>query len=369
LTKAIELDDDEAGLYFERALVYDTMSETESAIEDYSRAIELNPNYVIARFRRGLIYRDEDELELALDDFLAAIAGDPAIFVYYDQAAQIYGLLGEDDAEEFYTQIATGLGRFSSGEFDDAAERFDQALKVNTDSVDETARAYVYYNRGRVYRFTGENAAATEDYEAALELIPELGEAYFEQHFMAQDAGDDEVSQEMLDLAIENDPAYASPYLSRAVAYELDGEFETATPDFWGWIRLNQMREIDWTDRFAPGEPLIVEMGFGFVHRIPFSGSAGQPVSAEAQMIEVGSAVVDTLLVIMDEDGNPVMANDDGGEGFNSAIANFVLPEDGDYTLIVSHAGAGNSGPVEVNVKLSPVVATPTAMPVPDVAD
>ena len=46
--KAIELDSNYAAPYFNRALLYDELGETECAIKDYDKVLKFAPNDVVA---------------------------------------------------------------------------------------------------------------------------------------------------------------------------------------------------------------------------------------------------------------------------------------------------------------------------------
>ena len=55
--KAIELDKNNAILYFNIGLAYSESKNYSQAILNYSKAIELNPNYEDAYYNRGIVYR------------------------------------------------------------------------------------------------------------------------------------------------------------------------------------------------------------------------------------------------------------------------------------------------------------------------
>jgi hypothetical protein len=73
-------------------------------------------------------------------------------------------------------------------------------------------------------------------------------------------------------------------------------------------------------------------------------------VTVRAISAPVNLEAVDTLVVILDAQGNPLVGDDDGGRAtgaiYDSLIDGFELPADGTYTLVVSHAGANAEGKV-----------------------
>lgn len=70
-----------------------------------------------------------------------------------------------------------------------------------------------------------------------------------------------------------------------------------------------------------------------------FFGEEGQAV-----MINLVSEQFDSYLTIRDSDGNELLANDDGGDGFNSRIASYILPYTGEYTIVATSYTAIGGG-------------------------
>lgn len=72
-----------------------------------------------------------------------------------------------------------------------------------------------------------------------------------------------------------------------------------------------------------------------------FSGAAGDVVTIDAVAAEAGS--LDLFLELVGPGGNVLLGDDDSGEETNPRIADFELPQDGDYTIRVSSVvGAGD---------------------------
>ncbi len=89
-----------------------------------------------------------------------------------------------------------------------------------------------------------------------------------------------------------------------------------------------------------------------------FEGRAGDSVT-----IAMTSADFDTYLELYGPDGQVVTTNDDGGQGLNSLIDNFVLPADGTYTIVArsfANAGTGSYSLSLVTGGSSSVPAIPT---------
>jgi hypothetical protein len=56
------------------------------------------------------------------------------------------------------------------------------------------------------------------------------------------------------------------------------------------------------------------------------------------------------LIVLLDPNGDPIAGDDDSGTQLDSLISSFELPTDGTYTLLVSHAGGGSEGDIELSL-------------------
>jgi hypothetical protein len=98
------------------------------------------------------------------------------------------------------------------------------------------------------------------------------------------------------------------------------------------------------------GTPFSLEIQEGVVYRVPFEGEAGQPVDVTAEVVD--SSEVDSLIVILDADDEPLIADDNSGEDSDAAIQGYVLPASGNYTLVVSHADGGSEGDISVLLTL-----------------
>ncbi|NDJ74774.1 MAG: hypothetical protein GYB65_00830 [Chloroflexi bacterium] len=87
-----------------------------------------------------------------------------------------------------------------------------------------------------------------------------------------------------------------------------------------------------------------------------FSAVAGDMVD-----ITLDSDSFDPYLALNGPDGEELVANDDGGDGFNARITAFTLPVDGTYTIVVSDYWEEDGG--------SYVLGLNTTVPIPPVID
>lgn len=201
------------------------------------------------------------------------------------------------------------------------------------------------------YYLVGEAHEAIELFEKALEIDPDLSDAY-------SDLGDLYIDLNEYDLAIENFDRYLGAtstededptvYFNIGFSYDKMGDQETASGYFYQFLTIAGFNFND-EDSLEVNEPVTVAMSQGQVYEFTVQLTEGQVVdfSAESSI----PALVDPLLVVLDPDGEGVIANDDRTEeNFNSLIRQFVAPETGTYTVLVSHAFGGSEGDVDVEL-------------------
>lgn len=97
------------------------------------------------------------------------------------------------------------------------------------------------------------------------------------------------------------------------------------TTVLWGSVALAETLEL--------GDPLVSQLTEEtFEDRYTLAGEEGQTLN-----LLLTSADFDTFLAVLDPDGEELALNDDAaGFGLNSRIGPLVLPEDGEYTVVVT---------------------------------
>jgi tetratricopeptide (TPR) repeat protein len=175
-----------------------------------------------------------------------------------------------------------------------------------------------------------------EDYEAALvysncgiALVPPL---------------------EQLDLPLSDNSDIALIYLTRAWSNLMLGNTEATYEDFYHWIELTEAQTIEQSlDAALANNPLPMENGL--VYRLSFEGHQGDNFSFSS----LTSDNIDPLFVLLAPDGSVLIADDDGGADLDapvdSHIEGFVLPETGQYTLVIGQAGAAGDGTMQLIVE------------------
>lgn len=318
--------DDSTPELLEKATAYVQQSQYEKAIEIYTFYLGFQPNHVDARSQRAVAFASIGNFENAFEDINKAFesAGFAAIeqAIVHNNRAQI---------------------NFLSNEPESALDDFSRAIELNPNYAD------YWLNRGILNQYMGNWDNALADYEAYLNFNPEDSEAYLSMAQIYLTLGDLTNTLSSLDSAIEITPEDAELYIFRGSIYLQVEQFADAAKDYADWLRLINTIEYNAEALTNETNQYIAEMAYGALHRIPFEANSGDRFGLSAN-----SRFVDSLVVLLDPDGNPIMANDDGGQGLNSFILDFTLPQDGTYTLLVGHARGGWEGDIEVTIQIVP---------------
>lgn len=167
--------------YYDRALYYSDIGETDKAISDYSSAIQYKKEYYRAQFNLAQIYQSQNREEEALVHFLKAeefiLKKEPSDPNPYTNIGNIYNNKGDYKLSISYYQKALaldpnyelahsnlGIAYFRAGNLKLALESFTKAITLNPNNPS------TYYNRSSVYANMGNKKQARVDYQKSLQL-------------------------------------------------------------------------------------------------------------------------------------------------------------------------------------------------------
>ncbi|MGJ3241124.1 MAG: tetratricopeptide repeat protein [Anaerolineae bacterium] len=156
--------------------------------------------------------------------------------------------------------------------------------------------------------------------------------------------------------SLELDPNIAPSYLNRGVAYEQLGNNQyRAMQDFNQWMIREDMVVIR-RSHLSNSATFTETMSLNYRYDIPITLNRGDVVSFS--VISVNEDEVDPIVVLVDSDGQPVTANDDMRRqdgsllSMNSYINQYEAVRSGQYTFMVSHAGGGSFGDVQIRLRI-----------------
>lgn len=301
-------------------------SKYEKALNLYSFYLRYHPDSVDALSQRAVVYASLDNFTSAFNDINHAfkIAGFSAI-----QQAMIHNNRGQ-----VY---------FLEGNHTLALEDFSRAIELHPDMAD------YWLNRAILYQLLEDWDLALSDYEQFLTIEPQNSPIYLNIARIHLSQANLDATIEALTSAISITPDDPELYIFRGSVNLQRKAFADAANDYVDWLDLINLDVIEQNSVSGNTSQINLDMSYGIYHHIPFEASSGDRLGVVAN-----SATVDSLIVLIDPDGNPIMADDDSGQGLNSFILDFTLPNDGTYTLLVGHARGGWIGEIELTLQIVP---------------
>ncbi|MDE2820982.1 MAG: tetratricopeptide repeat protein [Chloroflexota bacterium] len=311
LAGVILREDEEAWeAYYYRGFAHARSEDWEDAIADYSAALDLRPG-------DGAIWRSRGELQLknrnprrSKRDYEQSLSVNPRSTRTYSSLVRLHERDREGKLRELYQSIVDATRAKAGGNSNRAISILDEAIAG--------------FDRGSA--------------------LPELGYAYFTRADVWTNAENWDSALADLAAALELQPQMQDYYMARGYIYSQSERLDLAAPDFHRRMTLIERESIETS--LTLDEPVIIEMDYAVVARLRFEGEAGQLVSISAR--DYLGTGVDPLLVLLDVDGKPLLGDDDGGGETDALIANYELPAEGAYTVMVSHANAGFEGKIRV---------------------
>ncbi|MCW6037654.1 photosystem I assembly protein Ycf3 [Spirulina subsalsa FACHB-351] len=139
-------------------------------------------------------------------------------------------------AKEAFAYYRDGMSAQADGEYAEALENYQEALKLENDSND---RSYILYNMGLIYASNGEHEKALEFYHEAIDLNPKMPQAlnniaviYHYQGERAKEAGNEDEGEALFDRAAE--------YWKQAIRIAPNNYIEAQN-----WLKTSGRSEMD----------------------------------------------------------------------------------------------------------------------------
>ncbi|AMA09268.1 MULTISPECIES: photosystem I assembly protein Ycf3 [unclassified Picosynechococcus] len=110
-------------------------------------------------------------------------------------------------SKEAFAYYRDGMSAQADGEYSEALENYEEALRLEDDPND---RSYILYNMGLIYASNGDHNKALELYHEAIDLNPRMPQAlnniavvYHYQGEKAKQSGNEDESEALFDKAAE----------------------------------------------------------------------------------------------------------------------------------------------------------------------
>lgn len=371
---ALEADPENASILFERGLTslllpsfdYGALVDVSTAVDadptlfdaalaDSATQVEDNADDVPTLIRRGyLLWRNiEDEAALEVFETILDIEPDNVFATLFRGSSNQY-LGNTEDAAADFERVTNELAPDNLSVVQFIAETYS-----GTDDYERTLQYYdlalaldprnagYYVARAWAYNSLGDSSGAEADYLKALSLRPtdadireDIAWSYINQGRYAE-------AIPMASTALVYDSSLLFSYLARGVAMTELGNTRGGAQDFRAFFLLNEL-----SSETAELEEGSATLAFepGMVFRVALEAEAGDVVTISAVSAD---DAVDPLLLVLDANGVPLIGNDDAEAlvDYNSLISDLTLPTDGEYTILVTHAGAGDTGDVTLTVE------------------
>lgn len=139
-------------------------------------------------------------------------------------------------AKEAFAYYRDGMSAQGDGEYAEALDNYEEALKLEEDPND---RSYILYNMGLIHASNGDLEKAIALYEESIELNPRMPQSlnniavlYHYQGEQAREAGKDETAEGFYDKAAE--------YWKQAIRIAPNNYLEAQN-----WLRVTGRSEMD----------------------------------------------------------------------------------------------------------------------------
>ncbi len=139
-------------------------------------------------------------------------------------------------AKQAFAYYRDGMSAQADGEYAEALENYEEALKLEEDSYD---RSFILYNIGLIHGSNGEHERALEYYNQAIELNPQMPQAlnnvavlYHYQGEKAKEGGNSQEAEALFDKAAE--------YWKQAIRIAPNNYIEAQN-----WLKTTGRSEID----------------------------------------------------------------------------------------------------------------------------
>lgn len=289
------------------------------ALRSYERVLQTNPSYAPAleRYER--------------------------IKTWLNAMMQVYPQPATGPTRDPNVYLERAQGYMLRGDYAAALRQVNEALRLDPTS------AYMYNLRGYLRHLTGDYEGAAADFSASIRLQPQQAYALMGRGYAEAAQGNMVLATADFEQARRVDPNYAGTFIAWGLAYQQQGDVRRAGEMFKKWIA--GMVQRGYGARFV-GNQAEIDMSEGHVVYLSVSAKAGQLLSITAAAHNPYE--LDPLIVIMDSKGSPIAGNDDRiiNQDFNAEISYLTLPADGQYNIMVSHAGGGSEGRMTVTYSL-----------------
>ena len=192
LLKAVEVNQGNAIVFNNLALLLSKQRDYLSAIHYFSKAIEVNPSYAEAYYNRAIALQISGDFEIAKSSYLSCIAINP---------------------EFFSAHINLGFISEFRKDYDSALIHYKNALNIKQNY------APLYFNLGNVFKELNQFKDAIENYDLACHFQKNYKEALFNKACVFELEGEFENALTTYDEVLELDSKYIECYINKSIIF------------------------------------------------------------------------------------------------------------------------------------------------------
>lgn len=233
--RAITLTQNYGVAYNNRGNAHVALGQYDAAFQDFRKAVELMPRSAIPFNGRGKAHKELKRYHAAVRDLTRAIGIDPKYVAAYRHRAEAY---------------------FALGMYREAIADASQILTLEPDAPDPD----VLLLRGRAYAKDKKLNSALEDFNKAIELKPDLVEAYVERGdvFIQARRFDDAIGD--FNRAVELDQQNARAFALRALAKMELGGNQATDPQTSYVVNDDALNDVNQALQLAPDDPFALRI-------------------------------------------------------------------------------------------------------------
>jgi len=246
-SQAIKLNPNDAETYYQRAAMLKMRGDMLLALEDYKIAAELLPSKTEAMFEIGVFHFNNENWTAALKDFTSIIEQDPEDSRAYTYRARVHAKMGnfEDSLQDLAAAIhydpKNAIAFYHRGcllrTLHPRRALQDLSVSLLLDSSEENVKAFLH--RGILYTDLKRWEDAVPDFEAALQLDPNLASAHVNIGLIyITKYSNYHKAVRRYTAAIRVDPTYIRAYICRAEAYRKLHMLQDAILDYTRAIHM-----------------------------------------------------------------------------------------------------------------------------------
>jgi tetratricopeptide (TPR) repeat protein len=266
---SIQLSPENGAVYNNRGNVLMDLGHPDEAVKDFDRAITLSQNYGVAYNNRGNAHVALGHYDQAFQDFRKAVELMPRSAIPFNGRGKAHAQLKRYHAAVRDLTRAIGINPkyvaayrhraeayFALGLYREAIADATQVLTLEPDAPDPQ----VLLLRGRAYANDKKLNSALEDLNKAIELKPELVEAYLERGtvFIQARRFDDAIGD--FNRTIELDQQNAKAYALRASAKMQLGGNAGTDPETSYDVNDDALNDVDQALKITPDDPLALRI-------------------------------------------------------------------------------------------------------------